>query len=163
VTTRDGTVQPARRGPVEGEHVIGWDRESDRRPGVPMAGEPRRAAPVGALSEQPGIERRSHRAFLDRPTPVFGTAQPLHGLSGALRSAAYRTGEHQARHWAILMLADRMDVLEGRLGQAAASPLEWVGATPLAERVRANPLPYLAGMVAGGALAGALARARSRD
>jgi hypothetical protein len=45
--------------------------------------------------------------------PVFGTAQPLHGISGAIRRASYaRYSEGRAAHWLLLMLADRVDVAE---------------------------------------------------
>ena len=48
-------------------------------------------------------------------TPVFGTAQPPRGLSGRLRRAAYGIPDHFARHWMLLILADRVDVLESRV------------------------------------------------
>lgn len=47
-----------------------------------------------------------------RPTPVFGTALPPRGLSGALRTRAYAIPEHRARHWLLLLVADRVDVVE---------------------------------------------------
>jgi hypothetical protein len=46
-------------------------------------------------------------------TPVFGTTCPPRGLSGALRTFAYRFGEGRLAHWMTLMLADRVDVYEG--------------------------------------------------
>jgi len=50
-------------------------------------------------------------------TPVFGTAQPLHGLSGLLRRIAYSTHETRARHWMMLLFADRVNVLEHRIAK----------------------------------------------
>ena len=45
-----------------------------------------------------------------RLTPVFGTAQPLHGVSGAMRRYAYaRFSEARAAHWLLLLAADRVD------------------------------------------------------
>lgn len=45
-----------------------------------------------------------------RLTPVFGTAQPLHGLSGAIRRLAYaRYSEGQTPHWMLLIVGDRVD------------------------------------------------------
>lgn len=96
-------------------------------------------------------ERRLHRTALDGPTAVFGTAQPRHGLSGTLRKAAYGIPEHRKRHWAILMMADRVDVLEDRVADALARPLEVAGANGAAHRVRARPLVAL-GVLAGTAL-----------
>jgi hypothetical protein len=52
-------------------------------------------------------ERSIEHAFL---TPVFGTAQPLHGLSGAIRGLAYRRfSEGRLAHWLLLVLGDRVD------------------------------------------------------
>jgi hypothetical protein len=49
-------------------------------------------------------------------TPVFGTAQPLRGLSGAIRRYAYTFSEGQTAHWMLLIAGDRVDVLESRVG-----------------------------------------------
>lgn len=57
-------------------------------------------------------ERSPEHKFL---TPVFGTACPPHGISGAIRRYAYRYSEGRASHWLLLMLADRVDVLETNL------------------------------------------------
>jgi hypothetical protein len=48
--------------------------------------------------------------------PVFGTAQPPKGLSGAIRKLAYaRYSEGQAAHWLLLIAGDRVDALESGL------------------------------------------------
>jgi hypothetical protein len=58
-------------------------------------------------------ERSIEHAFL---TPVFGTAQPPRGLSGAIRKLSYaRYSEGRAAHWLLLMLADRVDAWESHL------------------------------------------------
>ena len=58
-------------------------------------------------------ERSIEHAFL---TPVFGTAQPLKGLSGVLRRRSYaRYSEARAAHWLLLVLADRVDAVESHL------------------------------------------------
>ena len=55
-------------------------------------------------------ERSIEHAFV---TPVFGTAQPLKGLSGKIRRYSYeRFSEARAAHWLLLMAADRVDVVE---------------------------------------------------
>jgi hypothetical protein len=55
-------------------------------------------------------ERSIEHKFL---TPVFGTAQPPKGLSGAIRKFSYaRYSEGRAAHWLLLMLADRVDAVE---------------------------------------------------
>ena len=54
-----------------------------------------------------GRERSIEHAFV---TPVFGTAQPLHGASGAIRRLAYaRFSEGRLAHWLLLIVGDRVD------------------------------------------------------
>jgi hypothetical protein len=58
-------------------------------------------------------ERSIEHKFL---TPVFGTAQPPTGVSGAIRKLSYaRYSEGRAAHWLLLMLADRVDAWENHL------------------------------------------------
>jgi hypothetical protein len=57
-------------------------------------------------------ERSIEHRFL---TPVFGTAQPPRGLSGAIRKFAYKFSEGRAAHWLILIYADRVDAAEHHL------------------------------------------------
>lgn len=45
--------------------------------------------------------------------PVYGTAVPPEGRSGQLRKWAFRYTESDLRHWMILLLADRVNVVEG--------------------------------------------------
>jgi hypothetical protein len=54
----------------------------------------------------------------ERPdvTAVFGTSMPPSGLSGVLRRTAFRYSESSYGHWLPLMLADRVGVVEGILG-----------------------------------------------
>jgi hypothetical protein len=54
----------------------------------------------------------------ERPdvTSVFGTSTPPSGLSGALRRLAFRYSESSYGHWLPLVLADRVGVVEGVLG-----------------------------------------------
>jgi hypothetical protein len=62
-------------------------------------------------------ERSIEHAFL---TPVFGTAQPTKGLSGAVRRFAYaKYSEARVGHWLLLMLADRVDAWESHLASFA--------------------------------------------
>jgi hypothetical protein len=62
-------------------------------------------------------ERSIEHAFL---TPVFGTAQPPKGLSGALRKFSYaKYSEARVGHWLLLLLADRVDAWESHLASFA--------------------------------------------
>jgi hypothetical protein len=57
-------------------------------------------------------ERSPEHKFL---TPVFGTACPPKGISGAIRRYAYTFSEGRLAHWLLLMGADRVDVVESRV------------------------------------------------
>ncbi|TPE42963.1 hypothetical protein [Pontibacter mangrovi] len=52
---------------------------------------------------------------IERPnvTAVFGTSMPPKGLSGQLRRLAFKYGEGRFAHWLPLILADRVDEVEG--------------------------------------------------
>ena len=54
---------------------------------------------------------------IERPgvTRVFGTSTPPSGLSGAIRRYAYKFSEANAAHWMTLILADRVDVIQGKI------------------------------------------------
>jgi hypothetical protein len=90
------------------------------RPGVPR--ERRVAREAGVHREVPPRQLAGREALarsgVRHPTTVFGTAQPPRGLSGLLRRAAYRLPDHRASRWALLLGADRVDVLEHRLARA---------------------------------------------
>jgi hypothetical protein len=58
-------------------------------------------------TERPGI------------TPIFGTRQPPSGVSGMIRRAAFKTTENDLRHWLLLLLADRVNVVEGLVDDLA--------------------------------------------
>lgn len=57
----------------------------------------------------------------ERPaiTRVFGTSVPPSGLSGILRRYAFRFSEGSAGHWMTLILADRVNVVEGLIDDLA--------------------------------------------
>jgi hypothetical protein len=44
---------------------------------------------------------------------VFGTSTPPRGVSGMLRRQAFRYSESEWAHWLMLMVADRVNVVEG--------------------------------------------------
>ena len=96
--------------------VTGWGVDAQAQPGIPMEAAPH---PIGGAwwnepVKQPPTVRVPMHVDRDRPTPVFGTAQPFNGLSGLIRRAAYGIPPHRASHWMLLMLGDRVDVVESR-------------------------------------------------
>lgn len=97
----------------------GWgaDLALDRRPMYPME----LPSDVTAVRGTNPPERqpqhiRVHKS-IEHPdlTPVFGTSCPPRGLSGKIRDAAYVFSEGRLSHWMLLLLADRVDVVEGML------------------------------------------------
>jgi hypothetical protein len=66
--------------------------------------------------QQPVHGKREKSVEHRRLTPVFGTAQPLHGLAGAIRRYAYATySEGQSPHWLLLVAGDRVDAVSAHL------------------------------------------------
>jgi hypothetical protein len=99
-------------------HGWGVDLDPKDRPAVPKE----RFDPEGTGAHWDFPERQPERwpremtpehKFL---TPVFGTACPPKGLSGAIRRHAYKYSEGRLAHWLLLVGADRVDVLESRVG-----------------------------------------------
>jgi len=97
--------------------IPGWgvDLDPADRPSYPKEALQDTGAHWDFPERQPELyprEKSTEHKFL---TPVFGTAQPLRGLSGAIRRYAYTFSEGQTAHWLLLMAGDRVDVLESRL------------------------------------------------
>jgi hypothetical protein len=57
----------------------------------------------------------------ERPnvSSTFGTSTPPSGLSGVIRRAAFQYSENSYGHWVPLMLADRVNMVEGVLNDVA--------------------------------------------
>lgn len=97
--------------------IPGWgvDLDPRDRPAVPKE---KRVTPAENGAHWDFPERQEERWPRERTpehkflTPVFGTACPPRGLSGAIRRRAYQYSEAQTTHWMLLMAADRVDVIE---------------------------------------------------
>ena len=87
------------------------DLDPRQRPGVPAERPPQpwpnSRFPPNACAPQPSAPKHG-RPNKSMP-PVYGTAVPLHGLSGVIRKAAYSYPDHVATHWLLLLLGDRVD------------------------------------------------------
>ena len=66
--------------------------------------------------QQPIIIEVLHSNERPNVTSVFGTSTPPSELSGVIRRIAFRYSESSYGHWLPLMLADRVSVVEGVLG-----------------------------------------------
>jgi hypothetical protein len=58
-----------------------------------------------------------------RRPAVFGTSSPPSAISGMMRRAAFRWSESNWLHWLILMGADRVNVVEGIVGDLARAKI----------------------------------------
>lgn len=107
---------------VDVSTIQGWGADLDRRnrPAVPMERMPQRLDVSGRPPAQQ-IQRMEVLVSPERPhiTPLFGTGAPPRGLSGVLRRLAFKTTENDIRHWLLLLLADRVNMVEG-IGQDLA-------------------------------------------
>jgi hypothetical protein len=96
--------------------IKGWgsDLDPERRPGVP-----RDPAPdLGAEALYPSMDAQLPTVQIHkstehgRLTPVFGSSCPPRGLSGVMRDRAYHYSEGRLARWMLLLLADRVDMVE---------------------------------------------------
>jgi hypothetical protein len=121
---RDKRTPPPSREELRAR-IPGWGADLDPadRPSYPKLQYP---ADTGAHWDFP--ERQPEHAPRERSvehafvTPVFGTAQPLHGLSGAIRRLAYaRFSEGRLAHWLLLVVGDRVDAWGSHLRSFATA------------------------------------------
>jgi hypothetical protein len=98
--------------------IPGWgmDADDEDHPNYPIKNY------TGADHDRLNYERSSQQPenveilhSNERPsiTRVFGTSTPPSGVSGALRRYAFRFSEGSSGHWMTLILADRINVVEG--------------------------------------------------
>ena len=103
--------------------IAGWGSDLDpaRRPGVPRDKAPELGSEMlyADIPQQEARVRIHKSTEHARLTPVFGTTCPPKGLSGMLRDIAYRYSEGKMQRWLTLLLADRVDVVEGVVSDLA--------------------------------------------
>lgn len=94
---------------------VGTDRSPLNRPGIPQEQEPRPLASAHWLEPEQQVSPQLPLIGQGlKLTPVYSTAVPPRRLSGAIRAWAYGIADYKARRWLLLMVADRIDVLEHR-------------------------------------------------
>lgn len=99
-------------------HINGWgiDADPENEPTYPMkkyTGDDHRRLNY----ERPPLQPENVEVLksTERPniTAVYGTSTPPTGLSGSLRRYAFQFSEGEWGHWLTLLLADRVNVVEG--------------------------------------------------
>lgn len=115
------------------QDIPGWgmDADPDNDPTYPMKRS--NGADHERLNYVKAPQQRTDMEILhsiERPniTRVFGTSTPPSGLSGAIRRYAYKFSEATATHWMTLILADRVDVIQGKLNDLrhGVLPNPWI-------------------------------------
>ncbi|EMR00701.1 hypothetical protein [Cesiribacter andamanensis] len=104
--------------PEKYKHIKGWGIDADPKndPTYPIkkrTNDEHKGYTWERPSQQPiGIEVLHS---IERPnvTAVFGTSAPPSGLSGMIRRMAFKQSENEYGHWLPLILADRVNVVEG--------------------------------------------------
>jgi len=101
------------------QRIPGWgvDLDPKDRPSVPKLKfqEDFTGAHWEFPERQPETYPRERSPEHGMLTPVFGTAQPLSGVAGAIRRYAYHYSEGRTAHWLLLILGDRVDAWEHHL------------------------------------------------
>lgn len=96
------------------QNIVGWGSDADKknRPAFRMWKPANTGAHWAVPDQQPNF-KDFYSIERPGPTHVFGTSVPPSGLSGLLRKKAFTYSESKWGHWLILLLADRINVVEG--------------------------------------------------
>ncbi|WP_345947988.1 hypothetical protein ABDD95_14130 [Mucilaginibacter sp. PAMB04274] len=99
-------------------HIKGWGIDADPKnePTYPMkkyTGDDHKRINWVRPPLQPVTVEILHSNERPNVTAVFGTVAPPSGLSGAIRRYAFKYSESSYGHWLPLLLADRVNVVEG--------------------------------------------------
>lgn len=99
-------------------HIEGWGIDANKQndPTYPIrhrVESARLAHDWERPAQQPGSQNILRSNERPHMTSVFGTSAPLSGWSGAIRRCAFRYSESRYRHWLLLLLADRVNMVEG--------------------------------------------------
>lgn len=99
-------------------HIKGWGIDADPKndPTYPMKNRQiaiKRGYSWKRPEQQPITEEVLHSIERPNVSAVFGTSVRLSGLSGMIRRFAFQNSENSYLHWLPLILADRVNVVEG--------------------------------------------------
>lgn len=100
------------------KHIKGWGIDADalNEPTYPMkhyTGDDHNRLDYKRPEQQPLDVEILHSNERPGVSAVFGTVSPPSGLSGLLRRFAFKFSEDSLKHWFTLVLADRINVIEG--------------------------------------------------
>jgi len=98
--------------------IPGWNMDADPKnePTYPMkkyTGDDHNRSNYVRPPLQPVREEVLHSIERPNISAVFGTPNPPSGLSGIIRRQAFKFSESEYGHWLNLILADRINMIEG--------------------------------------------------
>jgi hypothetical protein len=105
---------------INPEDVKGWgiDADPENEPTYPMkkyTGDDHHRLNYERPPQQQLTVEVLHSNERPNYTATFGTSSPPSGISGQMRRKAFKYSEDRYPHWMILMMADRVNVVEGIL------------------------------------------------
>ena len=104
---------------IDHKDIKGWGIDADPfdLPAYPMKERTENDNKKGMVWERPPQQAAQVEILVsnERPTitAVFGTPNPPGGLSGKIRRYAFKYSESSYGHWLPLLLADRVNMVEG--------------------------------------------------
>ncbi|HUR98336.1 MAG TPA: hypothetical protein VMZ26_09765 [Pyrinomonadaceae bacterium] len=107
---------------IEPSGIKGWgvDADPENDPTYPMKVRKPEVDHAGYTWDRPQQQPIDVEVLHSNERPnvaaTFGTSVPPSGLSGMIRRGAFKYSENSYAHWLPLMLADRIQVFEGVLG-----------------------------------------------
>lgn len=106
------------------DYILGWGMDADPQndPTYPMKhwnGADHERIHYERAPQQPVNIEVFHSIERPNITRVFGTSTPPAGVSGAIRRWAFQYSEATAAHWMGLIVADRVDVVQGVINDIA--------------------------------------------
>jgi hypothetical protein len=162
------TAPEARHPRIDPATVTGWgvDADPDNDPTWPMRDRSQDDGPgmnwTPPTSQATDTEILQSVEHLRRPA-VVGLSTPPSGLSGVVRRGAFRFSESQWGHWLLLMLADRINTVEGVIDDVARgrppNPLVEMG---VVKQARSREAGIASAAMLGAAVAGLIWLARRR-
>jgi hypothetical protein len=120
----ESTVKEMRDGVIDQSQVKGWgvDADPENDPTYPMK-KRNNGEHAGYSWERPPQQETDVEVLHSNERPnlsaAFGTSTPPSGLSGVIRRFAFNFSENSYGHWLPLMLADRVNMVEGVLDDLA--------------------------------------------
>jgi hypothetical protein len=100
------------------KHIKGWGVDADPKnePTYPMkkyTGDDHKRIHYTRPEQQPVDIEVLHSNERPSVSAVFGTSSPPSGLSGMIRRQAFKYSENSFKHWLPLIMADRINAVEG--------------------------------------------------